>query len=140
MSTTKPVSIRIETTVNAPIEKVWDCWNNPEHVTQWNQAAPEWHCPSGRNDLRAGGKFSYRMEAKDGSFGFDFSGVYDEVKPMSYIQYHLDDNRKVEIRFVPTQEGIRITEDFEAENQNSLELQKMGWRAILDSFRKYAEK
>lgn len=140
MSTTKPVSIRIETTVNAPIEKVWDCWNNPEHVTQWNQAAPEWHCPSGRNDLRAGGKFSYRMEAKDGSFGFDFSGVYDEVKPMSYIQYHLDDNRKVEIRFVPTQEGIRITEDFEAENQNSLELQKMGWQAILDSFRKYAEK
>ncbi len=140
MSTTKPVSIRIETTVNAPIEKVWDCWNNPEHVTQWNQAAPEWHCPSGRNDLRAGGKFSYRMEAKDGSFGFDFSGVYDEVKPMSYIQYHLDDNRKVEIRFVPTQDGIRITEDFEAENQNSLELQKMGWQAILDSFRKYAEK
>lgn len=140
MSTTKPVSIRIETTVNAPIEKVWDCWNNPEHVTQWNQAAPEWHCPSGRNDLRAGGKFSYRMEAKDGSFGFDFSGVYDEVKPMTYIQYHLDDNRKVEIHFVPTQKGIRITEDFEAENQNSLELQKTGWQAILDSFRKYVEK
>lgn len=139
MSASTPTVITIETTVNAPVEKVWACWNEPEHVTKWNQASPDWHSPRGENDLREGGRFVYRMEAKDGSFGFDFSGKYDVVKTNEYIQYHLDDNRKVEIWFQQTPDGVHIKESFEAEGTHSIEMQQGGWQAILDSFARYCE-
>ncbi|MCR6720773.1 MAG: SRPBCC family protein [Chitinophagaceae bacterium] len=140
MSSSTPTVITIETTVKAPIAKVWECWNDPAHVTKWNQASPDWHSPRAENDVRTGGRFIYRMEAKDGSFGFDFSGTYNEVKPNEYIKYTMDDNRKVEVWFQQKPEGIYIKENFEAEEMNSVELQKEGWQSILDSFARYCEK
>lgn len=139
MGTNEKTVIKIETTVHAPVEKVWEYWNNPEHVTKWNQASDDWHSPRGENDLRVGGRFSYRMEAKDGSFGFDFSGVYDIIYVNAYIEYTLDDGRKVQVTFMSETEATRIIEEFEAEDTNPAELQKSGWQAILDSFKKYTE-
>src|SRR5579862_842987 len=99
MSTIEKTLVTIEATVNAPVEKVWELWNDPKHVTQWNHASDDWHSPSARNDLRVGGKFLYRMEAKDGSFGFDFGGTYDEVTPNKRLAYTIDDGRTVEVLF-----------------------------------------
>lgn len=132
--------ITVQATVNAPIEKVWDYWNSPEHIKQWNSASPDWHTPSSENDLRAGGRFTARMEAKDGSFGFDFGGVYDEVETHQYISYTLDDGRQTNITF--TSEGgneTKVVETFEAEGQNPVEMQQAGWQAILDNFKNYTE-
>lgn len=132
--------ITVQATVNAPIEKVWDYWNAPEHIKQWNSASPDWHTPSSENDLRAGGRFTARMEAKDGSFGFDFGGVYDEVETHQYISYTLDDGRQTNITF--TSDGgneTQVVETFEAEGQNPVEMQQAGWQAILDNFKKYTE-
>lgn len=131
--------ITIDTTVQAPVEKVWQYWTDPQHIMKWNNASDEWHTPRAENDLRSGGKFNYRMEAKDGSFGFDFEGVYDKVTENEQIDYTMDDNRKVQVVFSVTDQGIRIMETFEAENTNSLEMQKNGWQAILDNFKKYTE-
>ncbi|MBL7731051.1 MAG: SRPBCC family protein [Chitinophagaceae bacterium] len=139
MEPTTKTMITVENTVNAPAEKVWEYWNQPVHVTKWNQASPEWHSPRGENDLRVGGSFSYRMEAKDGSFGFDFGGVYDEVRLHEYIAYTMGDGRKVAVTFSPAAGGTRVVESFEAENMNSIEMQQAGWQAILDSFKKYTE-
>lgn len=139
MSTSTPTVITIEATVKAPIEKVWENWNDPAHVTKWNQASPDWHSPHGSNDLRTGGSFTYRMEAKDGSFGFDFGGVYDEVRTNEYIRYHMSDGRKVEVWFKQTPDGVHVKESFDAETENSVELQREGWQAILDSFKSYSE-
>ena len=107
---------------------------------QWNSASPDWHTPRAENDLRTGGKFSSRMEAKDGSFGFDFGGTYDEVRPHEYIAYTLGDGRRVSITFTSNGNETHISETFEAESMNPVEMQRNGWQAIMDNFRKYAEK
>lgn len=139
MSAQKPV-ITIEATVNVPVAKAWKLWNETEHVKKWNNASPDWHTPEAENDVRAGGKFNYRMEAKDGSFGFDFGGIYDTVQPDELIEYTLGDGRKVKNSFEDREGGkTHIVIDFEAESQNPLEMQKGGWQAILDNFKKYAE-
>ena len=131
--------ITIEATVNAPIEKVWNYWTSPEHITQWNAASDDWHTPKATNDLTVGGRFTSRMEAKDGSFGFDFGGTYTEVSTHKKIAYTLDADRTVSITFTPTATGVKVVESFEAETQNSEELQRAGWQAILDNFKKYTE-
>ena len=138
IATGKP-TIKVETTVNAPVEKVWKLFTTPEDITQWNHASDEWHSPKAENDLQPGGKFSYRMEAKDGSFGFDFAGTYDAVRPYEYIQYTLDDGRIVKVDFRANGDTTEIVEVFEAEQTHSEELQRGGWQAILDNFKKYAE-
>jgi uncharacterized protein YndB with AHSA1/START domain len=135
-----PITITVEVTVNAPVEKVWQFWTDETHIIQWNSASPDWHTPKAINDLKSGGKFSYRMEARDGSFGFDFGGVYDAVREKEYIEYTLGDHRKVRIKFTGNTESTQIIETFEAEAENPVELQKDGWQAILNNFKKYAEK
>jgi len=139
MNTDTDSTITVETTVHEPIEKVWKYWTEPQHITKWNNASDDWHTPFSENDLRAGGKFISRMEAKDGSFGFDFGGIYDEVKLHEVISYILGDGRKVRITFIDQQYETKITEVFEAEKTNSIELQQKGWQAILDNFKKYTE-
>jgi uncharacterized protein YndB with AHSA1/START domain len=139
MQTANKPAITVKTTVDAPIEKVWKYWSSPEHITQWNNASDDWHTPRAENDLRTGGKFLARMEAKDGSFGFDFGGVYDEVDENKFIAYTMGDGRKVSVAFLGNGNETEIEETFEAEDQNSIEMQKTGWQAILDNFKKYAE-
>ena len=139
MTTETKASITVESTVNAPVEKVWAYWTGPEHITKWNNASDDWHTPSATNDLRVGGKFTFRMEAKDGSFGFDFWGIYDEVQTNALIAYTLGDSRKVKIIFTPLDHSTKVVETFEAESENSIELQRGGWQSILDNFKKYTE-
>lgn len=139
MTTTDKTAITVKTTVNAPVEKVWKLWSEPEHITKWNAASDDWHTPRAENDLRPGGAFIARMEAKDGSFGFDFGGVYDEVETHKLISYTLGDGRKVEVIFESKGNTTDVTETFEAESQNSIDMQRGGWQAILDNFKKYAE-
>ncbi len=131
--------ITIETTVKAQVEKVWTVWTSPEHITQWNNASPDWHTPRAENDLRKGGKFLSRMEAKDGSFGFDFEGVYDEVVTHKRISYSLEDGRQTEITFAAIGNATQVVETFDAEGTNPIEMQQAGWQAILDNFKRYAE-
>ena len=131
--------ITVEATVHAPIEKVWEYWTGAEHIVKWNNASDDWHTPRAENDLRPGGKFLSRMEAKDGSFGFDFWGVYDEVKKPALISYTMGDGRKAEIIFSPEGANTRIEENFEAETVNPIEMQKAGWQAILNNFKTYTE-
>ena len=131
--------ITVETIIKAPIEKVWENWNEPKHVTKWCAASPDWHVPNATNDLRVGGSFTTRMEAKDGSFGFDFGGVYDEVKTNERIAYTMADGRKVEIDFARQDDAVKVTETFDAETQNSVEMQRGGWQAIMDNFKNYTE-
>jgi len=132
--------ITVETTVNAPVEKAWETFSKPEHITKWAFATDEWHAPRAENDLRTGGKFSTRMEAKDGSMGFDFGGVYDEVREHEHIAYTMGDGRKVKVDFIPEGNNTRIVESFDAETTHSVEMQRGGWQAILDNYRKYTEK
>jgi uncharacterized protein YndB with AHSA1/START domain len=139
METGNILTITVKTTVHAPIEKVWKYWTEPKHITKWNNASDDWHTPFADNDLRVGGKFLSRMEAKDGSFGFDFSGIYDDVKLFEVISYTLEDGRKVKITFIGQENETKIMETFESESINSIELQQKGWQAILDNFKKYAE-
>jgi len=139
MTTTAATKITVETTVKAPVEKVWDFWSAPEHITKWNTASDDWHTPSAVNDLRTGGRFSARMEAKDGSFGFDFGGIYDTVQQHQLIEYTMGDGRKVSVRFDSKGSETHITETFEAEGTNPIEMQRGGWQAILDNFKKYTE-
>ena len=139
METIDKTIITVESTVNAPVDKVWEYWSSPKHIVKWNQASEDWHCPKAENDLRPGGKFSSRMEARDGSFGFDFGGQYDEVIPLKFISYTMGDGRTVEIKFEEKGNTTKITESFVAETQNSIELQKTGWQAIMDGFKKYVE-
>ena len=133
------IKITIKATVKAPVEKVWKCFTEPEHIKKWNSASEDWHTTVAENDLRVGGKFLSRMEAKDGSFGFDFSGVYDEVKLFENIAYILDDGRKVNIVFVGDEKKTEVTETFEAEDTNPIEMQQGGWQSILNNFKKYTE-
>jgi uncharacterized protein YndB with AHSA1/START domain len=131
--------ITVENTIDAPVEKVWELWTKPEHITKWNNASDDWHSPRAENDLRVGGSFSARMEAKDGSMGFDFGGIYDAVRKNEYIEYTLGDGRKVTISFSPVGNSTKLVESFEAENTHSVEMQQFGWQAILDNFKKYSE-
>lgn len=132
--------ITVKATVEVPVEKVWDLWNNPEHIVNWNFASEDWHCPKAENDLRVGGKLKSRMEAKDGSFGFDFEGIYDDVKLHERIAYTIGDGRKVTLDFKSNGASTTITEAFEAEGTNPVEMQRQGWQAILNNFKTYAEK
>lgn len=131
--------ITVRVSVNVPIENVWKYWTKPEHIQGWNQASEEWHTPTAENDLRENGSFLYRMEAKDGSFGFDFEGVYKKIDPFKVIEYELDDSRKVSITFESEGGETVITETFEAESTQSAKLQEAGWQSILDHFKMYAE-
>jgi uncharacterized protein YndB with AHSA1/START domain len=133
------ILITIENTVNAPVEKIWQYWTGPEHITQWNNASDDWHTPRAENDLSAGGSFVYRMEAKDGSFGFDFGGVYDVITANENIESTLGDGRKVKVIFSRDGNKTHVKEIFEAESTNSVEMQKVGWQPILDNFKKYTE-
>ena len=132
--------LTVEALVHAPVEKVWEYWTVPDHITKWSNASDDWHTPYAENDLRAGGKFVSRMEAKDGSFGFDFGGIYDEVRAHDFISYTLGDGRKVEITFIPQENATRVVEVFEPETANPIEMQQEGWQAILNNFKKHAEK
>ncbi len=131
--------ITIEATVLAPATKAWSFYTEPEHIVKWNSASDDWHTTRAENDLRKGGKFVSRMEAKDGSFGFDFGGVYDEVKINQLIAYSLDDSRKVQIDFASQGNECKMAIAFEVETENPIEMQKGGWQAILDNFKKYVE-
>jgi len=139
METKEKTVITVKTTVNAPVAKVWEYWAKPEHITKWCNASDDWHTPRAENDLRTGGRFSSRMEAKDGSMGFDFGGVYDKVKSNEYIEYTMGDGRKVQVNFTANGNSTDIVEKFEAEDANPIEMQQGGWQAILDNFKKYTE-
>jgi len=139
METQEKTVITVENTINAPVEKVWEYWTKPEHIIKWCNASDDWHTPRAENDLRVGGKFVSRMEAKDGSMGFDFGGVYDAVRTNEYIEYTLGDDRKVKINFSAQGNKTKVVESFEAENTHSIEMQQGGWQAILDNFKKYTE-
>lgn len=139
METQNKTVVTVESIINAPVEKVWQFWTKPEHITKWNSASDEWHTPRAENNLHPGGTFTARMEAKDGSMGFDFGGVYDAVKDNKYIEYTLGDDRKVKITFTSQGNATKVSESFEAESTNSVELQQSGWQAILDNFKKYTE-
>jgi uncharacterized protein YndB with AHSA1/START domain len=139
METTSATKITVETIVNAPVEKVWKYWSLPEHITKWCAASDDWHAPKAENDLTVGGKFTTRMEAKDGSFGFEFGGVYDVVKTNELIEYTLGDGRKVEIHFTANGNQTKVVETFDAESTNPVEMQQGGWQAILENFKKYTE-
>jgi uncharacterized protein YndB with AHSA1/START domain len=131
--------ITVESTIEAPVEKVWESWTQPKHIVKWCNASDDWHTPRAENDLRVGGNFVSRMEAKDGSMGFDFGGTYDAVRQNEYIEYTMGDGRKVQITFFPKGGETKVVESFEAESLNPVELQKGGWQAILDNFKKYTE-
>lgn len=139
MSATEPIVLIVEVIVAEPVDKVWQHFTLPEHIIHWSNASEDWHTPHAENDLKVGGKFLSRMEAKDGSFGFDFGGVYDAVEKNKIIEYTLDDKRKVKIEF--TEEGAQTTiaEQFEPEYTNTHEMQQSGWQSILNNFKKYVE-
>jgi uncharacterized protein YndB with AHSA1/START domain len=131
--------ITVRATINAPIEKVWEFWTDPKHIVHWNNASDDWHTPVAENDLKVGGGFLSRMEARDGSSGFDFTGKYSKVEHNSQIEYILDDGRNVQVTFVSRGNVTIVTEAFEAELTNSKEVQEAGWQAILDNFKNYVE-
>ncbi len=139
MENTITETITVETIVNNSIEKVWAHWNEPLHITKWCFASDDWCAPSAENDLRTGGKFKTRMEAKDASVGFDFEAVYTNVEMHKVIEYKMADDRKVKITFATNGNETKVTETFDPEKENSLELQQSGWQAILNNFKKYSE-
>lgn len=131
--------ITVQTSVSAPIDKTWKYWTKPEHIINWNFATPEWHCPTAENDLRENEKFSYRMEAKDGSMGFDFEGTYNLLEPEKIIRYTMEDGRMVTVNFRQEGEKTVVEEIFDAEDTHSIEMQREGWQSILENFRSYTE-
>jgi uncharacterized protein YndB with AHSA1/START domain len=139
MESTGKTVISVQATINAPMEIVWKCWITPEDIVKWNNASDDWHTPRAENDLRPGGKFKYRMEAKDGNFGFDFAGVYDQVKTNQYIEYTIGDGRNVKIVFTGKGDQTDVVESFEAETTHSVDQQRNGWQAILNNFKKHVE-
>lgn len=139
MEKSERTSVTITANVNAPVSKVWEYWTAPEHITKWNNASEDWHSPRADNDVKTGGKFNIRMEAKDGSQGFDFGGVYDNVKPIELIEYTMGDGRKVSATFKENGGTTEIIQTFEAEETHPVDFQRAGWQAILDNFKKYTE-
>jgi uncharacterized protein YndB with AHSA1/START domain len=133
------MKIVVEAMVKADLQTVWDTWNNPEDIKQWNAASDDWHTISSVVDLKVGGRFSSRMEAKDGSAGFDFSATYTRVEPPRFLAFRLDDNREVTVQFKETVGGILVREEFDAEEENEPELQRQGWQAILSRFARHTE-
>ncbi|MDN3647715.1 SRPBCC family protein [Reinekea marina] len=133
------MQIAIETTVNATLSQAWNAWVTPDDIIQWNFASADWACPKAEIDLRVGGRFSYRMEAKDGSMGFDFEGEFVAIEPNKSIRYKLEDSRQVLIEFIEVEAGVKIMETFDAENENTIELQRTGWLAILNNFKRHVE-
>ena len=133
MSTTK---ITVQASINADKNKVWDYYTNPEHITQWNFADPSWHCPSAQNDMRVGGTYLARMEAKDGSFGFDFEAVYTDIKDGEQFSYEFG-GRMATVSFEPANGQTEVTVSFDAETENPVELQRGGWQSILNNFKNY---
>ncbi len=131
--------ITIGATINADVEKVWRYYTEPEHITQWNFASDDWHSPRAENDLRPGGKYMARMEAKDGSEGFDFEAIYDDVVPRKKIAYTMTDGRQAIVSFDKADGSTKVTISFDAENTNPDELQRQGWQAILNNFKTYTE-
>ena len=131
--------ITVTTLVEAPIEHVWECWTNPDHIMEWNHASDDWHCPAATNDLTIGGTFSSTMSANDGSMSFDFEGTYTDIVEHERIEYSLADDRHISVTFEEEGDKIRVTEVFDAENENPIEMQQAGWQAILDNFRDYTE-
>jgi uncharacterized protein YndB with AHSA1/START domain len=138
-TTNKSTNITVSTIINAPMEKVWRLFNDPEHITKWYNASDDWHAPSAESDFKTGGKSRIRMEAKDGSMGFDFDWTYTKIKDHEVIDYIIVDGRKVNIHFENTVKGVKIKVTFEAETENPAELQRGGWQSILDNFKKYVE-
>jgi uncharacterized protein YndB with AHSA1/START domain len=136
---TEKTAIAVNATINAPVQKVWRFWTEPKHIVKWNNASDDWHTPRAENDLRVDGKFLSRMEARDKSVGFDFTGTYTRVEPHKLIEYVMDDGRKVNIKFDEMDSKTEVTETFDAEQTNSIEMQQTGWQAILDNFKKYVE-
>ncbi len=130
--------ITVETTVQAPVEKVWHCWTTPECIMQWNAASDDWHTPRSTVDLREGGKMVLRMEARDGSAGFDFEVTFTKVVPQELLEYAMGD-RTVSVAFEDRDGATHVTETFVAETENPVEMQKQGWQAILENFKKHAE-
>ncbi|MDD4993290.1 MAG: SRPBCC family protein [Paludibacter sp.] len=140
MQTEEKVKITVQTTIEAPVEKVWKCFTTPENIVQWNTASEDWHTTKSENDLRVGGKFNSHMEAKDGSFGFDFWGIYNEIILHEKLASTLGDGRTMEVKFISQNNSTEVIETFEAENQNPVDLQRGGWQAILDNLKKHVEK
>jgi uncharacterized protein YndB with AHSA1/START domain len=134
------VTITVTLSVDAPIDFVWKCWTTPADIIHWNNASDDWHTPTAINDLRVGGTFNYRMEAKDGSFGFDFAGTYNNIIPNKLIEYTIADGRKVKVEFSLINSHTIVTEIFEAESEHSIDLQRAGWHSILLNFKQYSEK
>lgn len=137
--TTPAIKITVSALVHSPIEKVWACWNEPQHMMQWMHASDDWHCPAATNDLRIGGHFVATMAAKDGSVSFDFIGKYDEIVEHRRILYHGEDGRVVEVLFEAQENGVLVTETFDAETINPVDMQQAGWQAILNNFKQYTE-
>jgi len=133
------MKITVETAVKAKLNKVWDAWNNPADIQQWNTAQDDWHTTLSSVDLREGGKFRSCMEAKDGSEGFDFEGTYTRVVPRKTIEYRMSDDREVKVEFVERAGSVLVRETFDAETENPPELQRTGWQAILDNFGRHVE-
>lgn len=131
--------ITVRTKVSLPVNRVWELWTDPEHIVYWNSASKDWHTPKAENDLREGGDFCYRMEARDGSMGFNYSGRYDAVIKNKRISYHLGDRRKVSVEFSSLGNETQIVEIFDAENSNPIALQQEGWQEILNNFKAYSE-
>lgn len=132
--------LTVTTEVDKTINDVWKFFNDPQHIIKWNFAHESWECPSAKNDLKVGGKLEVRMQAKDGSFGFDLVGIYDEVNENQSLKYHFEDGRNIEVIFEKlSDDTTKVTENFDPENQNPLDFQKDGWQAILDNFKKYSE-
>lgn len=131
--------ITVQNNINAPIETVWECWTNPVHITKWNNASDDWHTPYAENDLRTGGRFKSTMASKDGTMSFDFEGEYTLIEQNKAIEYVMADGRKVEISFAASPTGVDVIESFDPETENSEEMQRGGWQAILNNFKKYVE-
>lgn len=131
--------ITVHSLVHRLPEAVWKYWTDPEHITQWNAASDDWYTPTAQNDVTPGGRFNFRMEARDGSMGFNMTGTYNDVQPLARIQYTLDDGRTVKITFEKQEDATRLTETFEAESTHTIQQQQDGWQAILDNFKRHAE-
>ena len=132
--------ITVQAHIKAPLTTCWSYWTEPAHITQWNFASPDWHCPRATNDLRAGGRYSARMEARDGSVGFDFDATYDEVADQQRLHYTMDDGRRADTTFAEANGTTHVAVTFDAETQNPIAMQRDGWQAILDNFKSYTEK